>query len=111
MFKDMAFYMFGHEIDPFLQLFVFEPIVITIIAVLVAIVTKKAWTMALVIILLNIIDNAIDVNFLFGDQGIGTVLGQNVAFFFSNVFSMFYEFVLSFLLAGLPFMHKKFGIA
>lgn len=41
MFKDMAFYIFGHEIDPFLQLFIFEPIVITIIAVLVAIVTKK----------------------------------------------------------------------
>ncbi|GGB02710.1 hypothetical protein ERX37_00715 [Macrococcus hajekii] len=111
MFKDMAFYLFGHEIDPFFQLFIFEPIIITIIAVLVAMVTKKAWTMALVIILLNIIDNVIDVNFLFGDQGIGTIITQNIAFFFSNFFSMFYEFVFSFLLAGLPFMHKKFGIA
>ncbi|TDM07688.1 hypothetical protein [Macrococcus lamae] len=111
MFKDMAYYIFGHELDPFLQLFVFEPILITIIAVIVAMITKRAWTMAIVIILLNIIDNAIDVNFLFGGQGIGTILSQNVAFFFSNFFSMFYEFVLSFIITSTAFMHKKFGIA
>lgn len=111
MFRDMAYYMFGHEIDPFFQLFVFEPIVITIIAVLVAMITKKKWTMAVVILLLNIIDNAIDVNFLYGDQGIGTIITQNISYFFANFFSMFYEFVLSFLIAGMAFMHKKFGIA
>ncbi|KAA1038384.1 hypothetical protein ERX35_008530 [Macrococcus equipercicus] len=111
MFKDMAYYIFGHELDPFMQLFVFEPIVITIIAVIVVILTKRAWTMGLVIILLNIIDNAIDVNFLFGGQGIGTIVAQNISFFFSNFFSMFYEFVFSFLITSTAFMHKKFGVA
>lgn len=111
MFKDMAYYMFGRELDPFLQLFVFEPMMITLIAVIVAMFTKKAWTMAIVIILLNIIDNVIDVNFLFSGQGIGTIIAKNIAFFFANFFSMFYEFVISFVITSTAFMHKKFGIA
>lgn len=111
MFRDMAFYIFGGTLDPFFQLFVFEPIVITIIALVAAIITKKSWTMAIVIILLNIIDNAIDVNYLYGAEGIGSILYHNVTSFFTNFFSMFYEFLLSFIIAGLPFMHKKFGIA
>ncbi|MCU7558227.1 hypothetical protein ROU88_03270 [Macrococcus capreoli] len=110
MFKDMAYYMFG-GLDPFFQLFVFEPIVITIIALIVAIVTKKAWYMAIVIILLNLIDSGIDANFAFGAEGIGSVISHTFTFFFANFFSMFYEFVFSFIIAGLPFMHNKFGIA
>lgn len=111
MFKDMAFYMFGHEINPFFQNFIFEPIIITIIALIVAVITKRAWTMIIVILLINIIDNAIDVNFLFGDQGMGVILQKNIAYFFAGFFSMFYELVFSILLARLPLMHKKFGIA
>lgn len=111
MFKDMAFYIFGAPLDPFFQMFVFEPILITIIALIVAIITKKAWTMAVVIIVLNLIDNAINVNFLYGAEGIGAVLLHNVTFFFTNFFSMFYEFLLSFIIAATPFMHRKFGIA
>ncbi|WP_414055257.1 hypothetical protein [Macrococcus equi] len=110
MFKDMAYYMFG-ELDPFFQLFVFEPIVITLIALIVAIVTKKAWLMAVVIIVLNLIDSAIDANFAFAAEGMGAVILHTISYFFANFFSMFYEFVFSFIIAGLPFMHKKFGIA
>ncbi|WP_414053414.1 hypothetical protein ACMGE6_08250 [Macrococcus equi] len=110
MFKDMAYYMFG-ELDPFFQLFVFEPIVITLIALVVAIVTKKAWLMAVVIIVLNLIDSAIDANFAFAAEGMGAVILHTFTYFFANFFSMFYEFVFSFIIAGLPFMHKKFGIA
>ncbi|MCE4956398.1 hypothetical protein [Macrococcoides caseolyticum] len=110
MFRDMAYYIFG-ELDPFFQLFVFEPIVITIIALIVAIVTKKSWLMAVVIILLNLVDSAIDANYVFAAEGIGSVISHTFTYFFANFFSMFYEFVFSFVIAGLPFMHKKFGIA
>ena len=41
MFRDMAFYMFGKPLDSFVQLFIFEPIVIGIIAILVAMITKS----------------------------------------------------------------------
>lgn len=110
MFKDMAYYIFG-GLDPFFQLFVFEPIVITIIALIVAMVTKKAWLMGIVIILLNLVDSAIDANFAFGAEGMGAVISHTFTYFFANFFSMFYEFVFSYIIAGLPFMHKKFGIA
>ncbi|WP_414042654.1 hypothetical protein [Macrococcus animalis] len=110
MFKDLATYTIG-ELDPFFQLFVFEPIIIIIIAVLVAILTKKSWLMAVVIIVLNLIDSGIDANFAFGAEGIGSVISHTFTYFFANFFSMFYEFVISFIIAGLPFMHSKFGIA
>lgn len=110
MFNDLAYYIFG-GLDPFFQLFVFEPVVITIIALIAAIITKKSWVMAIVILLLNIIDAGIDANFAYAAEGMGSVALHTFTNFCSNFFSMFYEFVFSFIIAGLPFMHSKFGIA
>lgn len=110
MFNDLAYMIFG-ELDPFFQLFVFEPVVITILALIAAMITKKSWVMAIVIIVLNFIDAGIDANFAFGAEGMGSVIGHTFTNFFSNFFSMFYEFVFSFIIAGLPWMHSKFGIA
>ena len=53
MFRDMAFYIFGKPLDSFLQLFVFEPILISVIAILIAMITKKSWTVFVTVILLN----------------------------------------------------------
>lgn len=111
MLRDMSFYMFGHVIDPFFQQFIFEPIVVSIIAIIIAAITKRTWTIFVTIIIINLIDNAIDVNFLFGQEGIGVILVKNIVFFFSNFFSMFYEVLISLLVVSLPFVHKKLGIA
>ncbi|HCW35656.1 hypothetical protein [Mammaliicoccus sciuri] len=111
MFRDMAFYMFGKPLDSFVQLFIFEPIVIGIIAILVAMITKKSWTVFVTIIALNIIDNFLLVNYQFSGAGIGTILVQNVVFFFEKFFSMFYEIIIAYIVVKLPFMHSKFKIA
>ncbi|HCN60983.1 MULTISPECIES: hypothetical protein [Mammaliicoccus] len=111
MFRDMAFYIFGKPLDSFVQLFIFEPIVIGIIAILIAMITKKSWTVFITIIALNIIDNFLLVNYQFGGQGIGTIISQNILFFFEKFFSMFYEILIAYIIVKLPIMHSKFKIA
>ena len=78
MFRDMAFYIFGKPLDSFLQLFVFEPILISVIAILIAMITKKSWTVFVTVIVLNLIDNFLLVTYQFSGQGLGTILSQNV---------------------------------
>ncbi|MEB7724615.1 MULTISPECIES: hypothetical protein [Mammaliicoccus] len=111
MFRDMAFYIFGKPLDSFVQLFIFEPIVIGIIAILIAMITKKSWTVFITIIALNIIDNFLLVNYQFGGQGFGTIISQNILFFFEKFFSMFYEILIAYIIVKLPIMHSKFKIA
>lgn len=111
MFRDLSYMIFGGEIDPFFQLFVFEPIIIILLSVLAAIITKKTWVMAVVILGLNMIDSALYSAYLYSAEGMGSIIMHTFTLFFSKFFSMFYEFVISFIIAGLPFMHKKFGIA
>lgn len=111
MFKDMAFYMFGAPLDSFVQLFIFEPIVIGIIAIVIAMITKKSWTVFITIVVLNLIDNFLLVNYQFGGQGFGTIISQNILFFFEKFFSMFYEIIIAYIVVKLPFMHNKFKIA
>nr|WP_263312948.1 hypothetical protein [Mammaliicoccus sp. Marseille-Q6498] len=111
MFRDMAFYMFGKPLDSFVQLFIFEPIIIGLIAILIAMLTKRAWTVFAVVLILNIIDNFLLVNYQFAGQGIGTMFVQNIVFFFEKFFSMFYEILIAYVVVKLPFMHSKFKIA
>ena len=111
MFSDMAFYIFGKPLDSFLQLFVFEPILISVIAILIAMITKKSWTVFVTVIVLNLIDNFLLVTYQFSGQGLGTILSQNVLFFFQKFFSMFYEIIISYIVVKLPYMHSKFKIA
>lgn len=111
MFRDMAFYIFGKPLDSFVQLFIFEPIVIGIIAILIAMITKKSWTVFITIIALNIIDNFLLVNYQFSGQGFGTLISQNILFFFEKFFSMFYEILIAYIIVKLPIMHSKFKIA
>ncbi|MBO3062204.1 hypothetical protein [Mammaliicoccus fleurettii] len=111
MFRDMAFYIFGKPLDSFVQLFIFEPIVIGIIAILIAMITKKSWTVFITIIALNIIDNFLLVNYQFGGQGFGTIISQNILFFFEKFFSTFYEILIAYIIVKLPIMHSKFKIA
>ena len=111
MFRDMAFYIFGKPLDSFVQLFIFEPIVIGIIAILIAMITKKSWTVFITIIALNIIDNFLLVNYQFGGQGFGKIISQNILFFFEKFFSMFYEILIAYIIVKLPIMHSKFKIA
>ncbi|WP_232059883.1 hypothetical protein [Mammaliicoccus vitulinus] len=107
----MAFYMFGKPLDSFVQLFIFEPIVIGILAILIAMITKRSWTVFVTIIALNIIDNFLLVNYQFSGQGIGTIFTQNIVFFFEKFFSMFYEIIIAYIIVKLPIMHSKFKIA
>lgn len=111
MFRDMAFYIFGKPLDSFLQLFVFEPILISVIAILIAMITKKSCTVFVTVIVLNLIDNFLLVTYQFSGQGLGIILSQNVLFFFQKFFSMFYEIIISYIVVKLPYMHSKFKIA
>ncbi|GGI40493.1 hypothetical protein [Mammaliicoccus stepanovicii] len=110
MFKDMAFYIFGKPLDSFVQLFIFEPFIIGIIAIAIALLTKKSWTVFITIILINLIDNFLVVNYQFSGEGFGTLITQNILFFFQKFFSMFYEIIVAYTIVKLPYVHSKFKI-
>ncbi|MBI5975683.1 hypothetical protein [Staphylococcus canis] len=109
MFRDMAFYMFGTELDTFIQYFVFELLIIVLIGTIVGILTKKLWIALLVIIGLNVIDIGILANFN-ASQGNGTFLGQFFLFLLAKFFPTFYEILFTTLLLNVPFFRRAFKL-
>ncbi|MGV3244250.1 hypothetical protein [Staphylococcus sp. 11261D007BR] len=110
MFRDMAFYMFGTELDTFIQYFVFELILLVIIGAVVGVITKKMWLVVTVIIGLNIIDIGILANFN-ASQGNGTLIGQFFLLLLAKLFPAFYEVLITVLLLKIPFVRKKFKLS
>lgn len=56
MFRDMAFYIFGTQLDTFVQYFIFELIILVVIGLILGFLTKKIWPVIVVIVGLNVID-------------------------------------------------------
>ncbi|EKU50278.1 hypothetical protein [Staphylococcus massiliensis] len=111
MFRDLGFYIFGHQLDKFIQYFIFELLIITLLAVIATIFLKKAWVIFAVVIVLNLIDITIIANFDAGGQGIGAFFKNWFTLFLAKLFPMFYEILLAMLITNLPFMRKKFNLA
>ena len=111
MFNDLAFRIFGDALDPFYQLFVFEPILVTVIAVILSMILKKSWIVPVFVIVINLIDVTLYSMYLHGAEGMGAIIMDIFPLFFAKFFSMFYELVISYLIVKSPFMHNKFGIA
>ncbi|MBH9580209.1 hypothetical protein WER97_01565 [Staphylococcus felis] len=110
MFRDMAFYIFGTQLDTFIQYFIFELILMVLIGTIVGILTKKLWIVLVVVIGLNVIDIAILANFN-ASQGNGTLIGQFFLMLLAKLFPTFYEVLLTVLLLNVPLVRKTFKLS
>ncbi|HHU6749420.1 TPA: hypothetical protein ACUI23_000090 [Staphylococcus pseudintermedius] len=109
MFRDMAFYIFGTQLDTFVQYFIFELIVLVVIGFIVGVVTKKIWPLIVVIVGLNMIDVGILAQFN-ASQGEGTFFGQLMLRLVAKCFPTFYEILLTVLLLRVAWMRKIFKV-
>ncbi|PCF38562.1 hypothetical protein [Staphylococcus delphini] len=110
MFRDMAFYIFGTQLDTFVQYFIFELIVLVVIGLIVGVLTKKFWPVIVVILGLNVIDVGILAQFNVS-QGEGTFFGQLMLLLVAKLFPTFYEILLTILLLRVGWMRKLFKLA
>ncbi|WP_281190902.1 hypothetical protein [Staphylococcus schleiferi] len=110
MFRDMAFYIFGTQLDTFVQYFVFELIILVLIGLIVGVLTHRLWLVAVVIIGLNLIDAGIIANFN-ASQGNGSLIGQFFLMLVAKFFPTFYELLLAILLLRLSFIRKTFKLS
>ncbi|MEJ7442924.1 hypothetical protein WL555_12805, partial [Staphylococcus warneri] len=92
-----AYYIFGTELDTFVQYFIFELIMLVVIGLIVGILTKKVWPVIIVIIGLNVIDVGILAQFN-ASQGEGTFFGQSILLLVAKFFPTFYEILVTVLL-------------
>lgn len=109
MFRDMAFYIFGTQLDTFVQYFIFELILLVIIGLVVGILTKKIWPIVVVIIGLNVIDVSILANFN-ASQGEGMFIGQWMLLLVAKFFPTFYEILVTVLLLRVSWLRKTFKL-
>ncbi|EOV8593400.1 hypothetical protein ACOSKH_001553 [Staphylococcus pseudintermedius] len=109
MFRDMAFYIFGTQLDTFVQYFIFELIILVVVGLILGFLTKKIWPVIVVIVGLNVIDVGILAQFNVS-QGEGTFFGQLMLLLVAKFFPTFYEILLTVLLLRVDWMRKIFKL-